>query len=156
MKFDRVPDQILQDLRPAARDSTGSTTRLAIAQVEVLMQFETWISAPVAYSNGVRRHPRTLFSVPITLDFGSGHEVRSTHGISLDISEGGLGVLLQAKLEVGETVAVHLPLPKHYLTTVAVVRHSSKLLSGLEFVGLTPDQWSQIAIASTPQLPVVW
>ena len=120
------------------------------------MLFEDQPSAPVTYPNGVRRHHRTLFSVPITIEPVSGSGTRSTHGISLDISEGGLGALVPANLRVGDTVAVHLPLPNHDLTTVAVVRHSSKQRSGLEFVGITPDQWSQLAMASTPQLPVVW
>lgn len=120
------------------------------------MLFESQTSASVTYTNGVRRHPRTLFSVPITVDHPSGDGVRSTHGISLDISEGGLGALVETKLRVGETVAVHLPLPNHDLTTVAVVRHSSKHRSGLEFVGITPDQWSELSMASTPQWSAIW
>jgi c-di-GMP-binding flagellar brake protein YcgR len=119
------------------------------------MRFETWKSAPVAYTNGVRRHPRTLFSVPITLDHLSGHEVRSSHGISLDISEGGMGALVQADLKVGDTVQIHLPLPKHYLTAVAIVRHSSKTCSGFEFIELTPEERSHIAVASAPSLPAI-
>lgn len=120
------------------------------------MLFETQTSAPVTYASGVRRHPRTLFSVPITIDHVSGSAIRSTHAVTLDISEGGMGALVQASLRVGETVAVHLPLPNQDLTTVAVVRHSSKQRSGLEFVGITLDEWSRLSRASTPQLPAVW
>lgn len=119
------------------------------------MRLDTRISQP-AYSNGVRRHPRTLFSVPITVDYLSDGAVRSSHGISLDISEGGMGALVQTSLPVGQTVEIHLPLPKHYLTAVAIVRHSSKVRSGFEFVGLSAAERSQIATASTPQLPAVW
>jgi len=117
------------------------------------MLFQTQISVPIAHSSGIRRHPRTLFSVPITVEHASGNLLQSTHGISLDISEGGLGALVPTSLQVGDTVAVHLPLSSHDLTTVAVVRHSSNQRSGLEFVGITADQWSQLALASAPQLP---
>lgn len=109
-----------------------------------------------SYTNGVRRHARMLFSIPITLVRLRGQEERAAHGISLDISEGGLGALVQTNLEVGETVEIHLPLPKHYLTLFAIVRHSTKLRSGFEFVDLTPEQRSQIVMASTPQLPSGW
>ncbi len=120
------------------------------------MRLDHQRSATGSYSNGVRRHPRTMFSVPITLDRLFEGRVRSTRGISLDISEGGLGALLQTNLRIGETVEIHLPLPKHYLTAIAVVRHSTKQRSGFEFVGLTPDERSHIVTASTPQLPAVW
>ena len=117
------------------------------------MRFEPRNPAPITYSNGVRRHPRTMFSVPITIDHLSGGEVRSSHGISLDLSEGGMGALVEASLQVGEIVEIHLPLPKHYLTAVAIVRHSSKMRSGFEFVGLSPAERSEIAMVSTPPLP---
>lgn len=113
-------------------------------------------TSPATYSNGVRRHARTLFSVPITLDRVAEGGVRSARGISLDISESGLGALLQTILRAGEIVEIHLPLPKHYLTAIAVVRHSTKQRSGFEFVGLTADERSHIVTASTPQLPAVW
>ena len=120
------------------------------------MRFETRTFPATTYSNGVRRHPRTLFSVPITIDNLRDGEMRSSHGITLDISEGGLGALVQTMLRVGERVTIHLPLPKHYLTVLAVVRHTAKTRSGFEFIGLTPDERSQIALASTPSLPAIW
>jgi PilZ domain-containing protein len=120
------------------------------------MRLENQPSPAGAYSNGVRRHPRTMFSVPITLDRVCEGGARSARGISLDISEGGLGALVQTSLRVGETVEIHLPLPKHYLTAIAVVRYCSKQRSGFEFVGLTADERSHIVTASTPQLPAVW
>lgn len=120
------------------------------------MRFDTQTSAPVAYTNGVRRHPRALFTVPITVDYLSNGAMHSSHGISLDISEGGIGALVQASLPVGQAVEIHLPLPKHSLTTAAIVRHSWKTRSGFEFLGLSAAERSQIAMASTPQLPAVW
>jgi hypothetical protein len=77
--------------------------------------------------------------------------VRFTHGMSLDISEGGLGALVQGGLRVGETVSLALELPYYDLKAVAIVRHSSTARSGFEFVGLTSDERQRIAslVAST-------
>ena len=91
-----------------------------------------------------RRHPRALFTVPLTLRHLTGHGVRTSRGISLDISEGGIGALVQGTLRVGETVAIDLPLSKRTLSTIAIVRHTSTLNSGFEFVGLTPEERVQI------------
>jgi hypothetical protein len=70
--------------------------------------------------------------------------VRSAHGITLDVSEGGLGALVQGSLQLGETVAIDLSLPERMLSTVAIVRHSSRVSSGFEFVGLTPEEKLQL------------
>ncbi|HEV2485623.1 MAG TPA: PilZ domain-containing protein, partial [Terracidiphilus sp.] len=92
----------------------------------------------------VRRYRRALFSVPVTFHHLAAGGVRTSRGISLDISEGGLGALVQGNLEVGETVAVDLPLAEQTLSAVAIVRHTSNLGSGFEFVGLTPEERAQI------------
>jgi hypothetical protein len=70
--------------------------------------------------------------------------VRTSHGISLDISEGGVGALVPGRLWIGDTVAIDLPLPERMLSTVAIVRHTSSVSSGFEFVGLTPEERDQI------------
>ena len=114
------------------------------------MRFDTRALPGSTYSNGVRRHPRTLFSVPITVHYLDAGGVRTSHGISLDISEGGMGALVQTTLQIGETVKIDLPLPMTALSAVGVVRHTSKSRSGFEFVGLTPDERSRIAAASSP------
>ncbi len=91
-----------------------------------------------------RRHARALFTVPLTLRHLTGRGVRTSRGISLDISEGGIGALVQGTVRVGETVAIDLPLPKRTLSTIAIVRHTSTVSSGFEFVGLTPEERLQI------------
>jgi hypothetical protein len=95
-------------------------------------------------SISVRRHARALFSVPITLHHLTGGGVRTTRGITLDISECGLGALVQGNLHVGETVAIDLLLHERPLSTVAIVRHASKVQSGFEFLGLTAEERLQI------------
>jgi|SRR5579859_4699918 len=95
-------------------------------------------------STVARRHPRTLFSVPLTFHHLARGGVRTSHGMSLDLSQGGIGALVQGTLHVGETVSIDLPLPGCALCAVAIVRHSSAVSSGFEFVGLTPEERLQI------------
>jgi hypothetical protein len=94
-----------------------------------------------------RRHARTLFSVPVSLRHLSPGGVRATRGISLDIGEGGMGAIVQGNVQIGDTVAIDLRLWEQSLTTVAIVRHTSGVRSGFEFVGLTPDERIKIANA---------
>lgn len=91
-----------------------------------------------------RRHARMLFSVPITLHHLCRGGVRASHGISLDLGEGGLGAIVQGDVHVGDTVAIDLQLSEQFLSTVAIVRHTSSVRSGFEFVGLTPEERLQI------------
>jgi PilZ domain len=91
-----------------------------------------------------RRHPRALFSVPVTLYHLMPGGVQTSRGISLDISEAGLGALVQGDLRVGETVEIDLPLSERMLNAVAIVRHTSSMRSGFEFLGLTPEERVQI------------
>jgi hypothetical protein len=94
---------------------------------------------------GVQRYPRTPYSVPLTIRHLEPGGIETTHGISLDISEGGLGALVEGRLRVGETVAIDLLLPQHPLHTVAIIRHTSSIQSGFEFVGLTTEERQRIA-----------
>jgi hypothetical protein len=91
-----------------------------------------------------RRHTRTLFSVPIVLHHLCRGGVRATRGVSLDLGTGGLGAIVQGDVHVGDTVAIDLELSEQVLSTVAIVRHTSCVRSGFEFVGLTPEERIQI------------
>lgn len=92
----------------------------------------------------VRRYPRSPFSVPVTLRHLMTGGIQATRGITLDISEGGLGALVQGELLVGETVEIDFRLRNQALATVAIVRHSSSVRSGFEFLGLTTEERLQI------------
>jgi hypothetical protein len=94
-----------------------------------------------------RRAARALFSVPITLLHLMAGGVRKSRGITLDLSESGLGALVQGDLRVGETVEIDLPLPERKLNAVAIVRHTSSVRSGFEFVGLTKEERTNISSA---------
>ena len=93
----------------------------------------------------VQRHPRILFSVPITFQYLGPGGVRTCHGISLDISESGMGALMPHTLPIGDTVGIEFELERSRLRTVAIVRHSSSLRSGFEFVGLTGEERARVA-----------
>ncbi len=92
-----------------------------------------------------RRHKRILFSIPVMLHHLASGGVRSAHGISLDISESGIGALIEGRLQVGDTVGIDLQLPDNPLSAVAIVRHTSSVRSGFEFIGLSPEERIQLA-----------
>lgn len=79
--------------------------------------------------------------------------VKKARGITLDLSESGLGALVQGDLRVGETVEIDLPLPERTLNAVAIVRHTSSVRSGFEFVGLTKEERANITSA-VQKLPI--
>ena len=93
----------------------------------------------------VRRHMRALCSVAVILRHLVTGGIATTRGVGLDISEGGLGALVQGELRVGETVEMDFRLHQHALRTVAIVRHSCSTRSGFEFLGLTTEERLQIA-----------
>lgn len=92
-----------------------------------------------------RRYPRVLFSIPITVRHLCRGGVQAAHGISLDLGEGGLGAIVRGDVRVGDTVAIDLPLSEQLVTTVAIVRHTSDVRVGFEFVGLSNEERLQIA-----------
>lgn len=98
-----------------------------------------------------RQHPRAFFSVPILLRHLGRRGVRTTRGISLDLGIGGLGAVVQGDVEVGDTVSIDFQLSEGALTAVAIVRHTSSVRSGFEFVGLTVAErgWISTFIGKT-------
>lgn len=109
------------------------------------MQLAPFPAPARKYPNGSQRHRRMLLTVPLMLHYLVPGGVRFTQGISLDISEGGLGALVKGELRVGDTVSLELRLSDADLKAVAIVRHSLSGRSGFEFLGLTPDEKHQIA-----------
>lgn len=95
-----------------------------------------------------QRYPRALFSVPVTLRRLEVGGIRSSGGISLDISEGGLGAIVRGGLRSGELVEIDIRLAGCALTAVAIVRYTTDARSGFEFVGLTSEERLQIANAT--------
>lgn len=100
---------------------------------------------PAAQDRPHQRHPRALFSAPVMLRHLSVGGLQSRPGISLDLSQGGLGAIVQSGLRVGEMVEIDVRTPAFVLSAVAVVRYTSSGRSGFEFVGLTNAERQQIA-----------
>jgi c-di-GMP-binding flagellar brake protein YcgR len=127
------------ELRTAMSHAGGSmlSRRAAVMRDDISLR-------PAGTNRYVQRHQRILFSVPITFRYMMAGVLRTSQGISLDISEGGLGALVKSGLRIGETVKIDLPLPGAMLSTVAIVRHTSSGRSGFEFLGLTAEERSRI------------
>lgn len=96
---------------------------------------------------GRRAYPRTVFSVPFTMRYIDSNGVASWHGMTVDISEGGLGALIPHQLEIGTTVELQLALRERMLRTAAIVRHAAHGRSGFEFLGLNDEERRCIAQA---------
>lgn len=115
------------------------------------MQLETPPLKASLTNEPARRHPRVLFSIPIALRYLTAGGVRTARGMSLDISEGGMGALVEGALHVGDAVTIDLDLPAGRLDVVAMVRHTSSVRSGFEFLGLSMEERESIARAA-PQV----
>lgn len=91
-----------------------------------------------------REYPRTMFSVPVKLRHLTNEGFGAVHGISLDISQGGLGAMVEGHLRIGEAVQIDFALEKRKLTTVGIVRHASNDRCGFQFLGLNEDDRREI------------
>jgi PilZ domain-containing protein len=90
--------------------------------------------------NGIRRHRRYLFSVPLRVQHLLAEGSGTTHGITLEISEGGMSAIVQGDLRIGEIADVDIPLPAGPLSALAIVRHKTAGHFGFEFLGLKPEE----------------
>jgi PilZ domain len=91
-----------------------------------------------------RCEPRYVTSVPVTLQRFLNSQPFVTHGMSLDISMGGMSALICGAPQVGETVVIELPLRNAPVELLATVRHSSDTRSGFEFYPLPPHAQQEI------------
>jgi TonB family protein len=93
-----------------------------------------------------RRFPRRKAALPLDLTVVRSGIPDNIPGRTLDLAEGGAGVVIAGELRPGEAVAVEFQLPyvSPPLRTRAVVRYHSLLCCGLEFVGLSAEQQSKI------------
>lgn len=112
-----------------------------------LMRVSASGAKPVRPRGERRIYPRIIFSVPLKVHHLRPGGISSSRGISLDLSEGGVGALVQIDLIVGEAVEIDLQLPTTSISTVAIVRYCTATRSGFEFVGLLPQETNQIVAA---------
>src|SRR5437764_15203170 len=94
-----------------------------------------------------RRYPRFRSEFPVTVSLFSGkdHENLSAH--CKDLSQGGIGMLIAADLNVGEVVSLAFSLPKlaQPWKLRAVLRCRRGYQYGFEFLGLSPQQSHALA-----------
>jgi TonB family protein len=100
----------------------------------------------LAGKSKARRFPRRKAALPLDLTVVRSGVPDNIPGRTLDLAEGGAGVVIAGELRPGESVAVEFQLPyvSPSLRTRAVVRYHSLLCCGLEFVGLSAEQQSKI------------
>jgi TonB family protein len=102
------------------------------------------ILAPI---NGPKRKvPRYKLAIPLNLTVLRSGVPDSLYGRTLEIGEGGLGVVVASQLLLGESVRVEFLLP-HMTTPVratAVVRYRHAMCFGLQFLRLPDEQQSII------------
>jgi hypothetical protein len=99
-----------------------------------------------AYPNGfVRHYHRGLFTAPIALRYLLPGGIATSRGISLDLGEGGMGALVKGRLSMGVTVEIDFQLQENAMTVIGIIRHTSSVRCGVEFVGLTAEERLQIA-----------
>jgi len=67
----------------------------------LVMKFFSSAPSP-ATDRSIRRYPRSIFTAPLTLRHLSSGGVRKLRGITLDVSAGGMGALVQGDLRLGE------------------------------------------------------
>jgi PilZ domain-containing protein len=102
-------------------------------------------SSGATVCHGVRQYPRVPFCATLILRHLITGGIQRTRGMSLDISEGGLGAIVQGELVVGDAVEIDFSIAGQSLSAVGIVRHASSQQAGFEFVELTAQERSQIA-----------
>jgi TonB family protein len=101
--------------------------------------------APVPLNGPKRKVPRFKLAIPLELTVLRSGVPDNLYGRTLEIGEGGMGVVVASQLLLGESVRVEFLLP-HMTTPVratAVVRYRHAMCFGLQFLRL-PDEQQQI------------
>jgi hypothetical protein len=100
-----------------------------------IMQMPSWQAVkPLPTQRVLRKYPRHLLSVPVTVHKISGCRALQAHGLTLDLSHGGVSAVLCGAVRVAQTVWLELQLPNRTLHTLAIVRHASRCRCGFEFL----------------------
>jgi TonB family protein len=102
--------------------------------------------APLPFNGPKRKVPRYKLAIPLNLTVLRAGVPDSLRGRTLEIGEGGMGVVVASQLLLGESVRVEFLLP-HMTTPVratAVVRYRHAMCFGLQFLRLPDDQQSII------------
>lgn len=102
--------------------------------------------APLPINGPKRKVPRYKLAIPLNLTVLRSGVPDNLYGRTLEIGEGGMGVVVASQLLLGESVRVEFLLP-HMTTPVratAVVRYRHAMCFGLQFLRLPDEQQSII------------
>ena len=102
--------------------------------------------APLPVNGPKRKVPRYKLAIPLNLTVLRSGVPDNLYGRTLEIGEGGMGVVVASQLLLGESVRVEFLLP-HMTTPVratAVVRYRHAMCFGLQFLRLPDEQQSII------------
>ena len=93
-------------------------------------------------ASGKRRHTRYLLNAPITAVLSDTIPESRSRSRTLDVSEGGIGVLFHENWEPGArlNLEVAVPIGSTSLKLDAVVRHHTGVRYGFEFVDVLPQE----------------
>jgi len=104
------------------------------------MQVQTRRTAASAPQYSVeRRYPRHFLSAPVTTWHLLNSGAQVTHGLTLEISIGGLSAVLCGPPIIGERVSLRVQLLDSPFETSAIVRYGTPARTGFEFVELPPE-----------------
>ena len=98
--------------------------------------------APLPINGPKRKVPRYKLAIPLNLTVLRSGVPDNLYGRTLEIGEGGMGVVVASQLLLGESVRVEFLLP-HMTTPVratAVVRYRHAMCFGLQFLRLPDEQ----------------
>jgi c-di-GMP-binding flagellar brake protein YcgR len=89
-----------------------------------------------------RRHPRFRSEFPVTVSLFSGKKHENLNAHCRDLSQGGIGVLIAAELNLGEVASLVFSLPTlpQPWNLRAVLRCRRGYQYGFEFLALSPQQ----------------
>lgn len=86
-----------------------------------------------------RRYPRHFLSAPVTTWQLLNSVAPVTHGLTLEISIGGLSAVLCGPPTIGERVSLRVQLLDSPFETSAIVRYGTPARTGFEFLELPPE-----------------
>jgi hypothetical protein len=104
------------------------------------MQTSSWQAVkPPPKQHVLRKYQRHLLSVPVQLYEISESDAVLAHGLTLDLSQGGVSAVLCGSVRVGATFRLELQLPNGTFGTRAIVRHARPGRCGFEFLYPSTD-----------------
>lgn len=98
--------------------------------------------APASYNVAPRRFQRLALTAPVDVVILKSGVPATIPGRAIDVSEGGISTILAAELRPGEPVGVDFRLSTFSppIQARAVIRHSSLMRHGLQFLAMSPEQ----------------